>query len=117
MRGKELRAVLGKNLKIFRACRGMSQAALAEKAEISITFLSDIERGNKWPYMETLINLAAALNIEVYELLMPETKGDRADRNAISRCLDNVLAALRCSVDQSIVQTVGKLRKAYTRKY
>jgi transcriptional regulator with XRE-family HTH domain len=46
----------------------LSQADLAEKAGISITFLSDIERGNKWPYPDTLSNLAQALDAPVYEL-------------------------------------------------
>ena len=116
MKGKELRAALGRNLKLFRGRKGMSQAALAEKASISVTFLSDIERGNKWPYMETLINIAIALNVEVYELLMPETGENKAVRTAVCRCLDNVLSAVRSSVDSSIVSAIGKIRKAYDKK-
>jgi transcriptional regulator with XRE-family HTH domain len=38
---------------------------LAEKADISIPFLSEIERGNKWPYPDTLSKLAKALKIEL----------------------------------------------------
>jgi ribosome-binding protein aMBF1 (putative translation factor) len=35
------------HIKLFRFYRALSQADLAEKAGISITFLSDIERDNK----------------------------------------------------------------------
>jgi transcriptional regulator with XRE-family HTH domain len=91
----------------------MSQAALDENAGISITFLSDIERSNKWPHMETLINIAEALNVEVYELLKPETKVDQAIQTAVHRYMDNVLSAVRSSVDKTIVTSIGKLRKAY----
>jgi transcriptional regulator with XRE-family HTH domain len=68
MGGKELRALLSMNIKLLRNRRGWSQATLAGNSGISIPFLSDIERGNKWPYPETLTNLAKALDIEVFEL-------------------------------------------------
>ncbi|MDR1074380.1 MAG: helix-turn-helix domain-containing protein [Treponema sp.] len=68
MSGKEVRDALGSNIKLFRFHRELSQADLAGEAGISITFLSDIERGNKWPYPDTLSNLAQALKVPVYEL-------------------------------------------------
>jgi transcriptional regulator with XRE-family HTH domain len=37
-----------------------------------VVFLSDVERANKWPYLDTLVRLANALNVEAYELLKPE---------------------------------------------
>jgi transcriptional regulator with XRE-family HTH domain len=91
----------------------MSQAALAEKAEISIPFLSDIERGNKWPYMDTLIRLAAALDIEAYELLKPLEAGSDEMDEAIEKCLDTVSSALRQSIDQTITQTLERIREGY----
>jgi transcriptional regulator with XRE-family HTH domain len=48
------------------------RAELAKKANISVTFLSDIERGNKWPYPETLANPANALDIPVSVLFAPK---------------------------------------------
>jgi transcriptional regulator with XRE-family HTH domain len=47
--GQEIKAILGKNIKFIRNQRQYSQEILAEKAEISITFLSNIERGLKFP--------------------------------------------------------------------
>ncbi|MDR1031000.1 MAG: helix-turn-helix domain-containing protein [Treponema sp.] len=65
---QELKDALGKNIKFFRFRRQFSQANLAEKADISVTFLSNIERGNNFPQAGTLCNLAQALNVEVWEL-------------------------------------------------
>jgi transcriptional regulator with XRE-family HTH domain len=65
---QELKDCLGKNIKIFRSRKQLSQADLAEKADISITFLSNIERGNNFPQAGTLCNLAKALETEVWEL-------------------------------------------------
>jgi transcriptional regulator with XRE-family HTH domain len=65
MDGNTLRTVLGDNIKRYRASQGLSQEKLAERAEISTSFLSAIETGRKWPYPETLASLADAMGITV----------------------------------------------------
>ena len=72
MTEKNLRAILSQNIRRFRGYRKLSQADLAEKVNISIPFLSDIENGKKWLSPSTLVKMADALSIEVYELLKPE---------------------------------------------
>lgn len=71
MTGADVRNILGKRLKILRREKGLSQAQLAEKADISVPFLSSIERGTKWPYPETLAKLADALDADVGALFSP----------------------------------------------
>jgi len=78
MEGQELKKTLGKNIKFFRFRRQFSQADLAEKANISITFLSNLERGNNYPKPGTLCNLAAALDIQVWELFKGEGTSEEA---------------------------------------
>jgi transcriptional regulator with XRE-family HTH domain len=68
MEEQELKENLGKNIKFFRSLKGLSQANLAEKAGISVTFLSNIERGNNFPLPKTLCSLAKTLDLEVFEL-------------------------------------------------
>jgi transcriptional regulator with XRE-family HTH domain len=68
MDGQAIKSTLGKNIKIFRARRGLSQADLAEKADISIPFLSNIERGIKYPQPNMLAKIANSLGVEVNEL-------------------------------------------------
>jgi len=68
MGGQAIKDALGKTIKFLRFRRGLSQADLAEKADISITFLSTIERGIKFPQPDILSKLAKALDVEVFEL-------------------------------------------------
>ena len=68
MNGQEIKATLGKNIKFIRNNRQYSQALLAEKANISITFLSTIERGLKFPKPSVLGQIAEGLGVEVSEL-------------------------------------------------
>jgi transcriptional regulator with XRE-family HTH domain len=106
MTGTELRAVLSKRIKLFRNSRGWSQADLAEKAEISITFLSDIERGNKWPHPDTLTNLARALDIEVYKFFTPEEPVSDEVKEAVSQFSKDLSA--------QFVQAMNRITKRYT---
>jgi len=68
----DLRIILSQNLKRFRSYRKLSQAEFAEKIDISVPFLSDIENAKKWVSPATLAKMANALNIGAYELLKPE---------------------------------------------
>jgi transcriptional regulator with XRE-family HTH domain len=72
MKEQDLKGILGKNIKVFRSHKQLSQADLAEKTGISITFLSNIERGNNFPLAGTLCSLAKVRGVEVFELF----KGD-----------------------------------------
>jgi transcriptional regulator with XRE-family HTH domain len=68
MDGEEIKVALGQNIKNLRAHRRYSQAELAEKADISIIYLSNIERGKKFPKPAILSQIAEELQVEVYEL-------------------------------------------------
>ncbi|GHV89412.1 hypothetical protein AGMMS50267_17720 [Spirochaetia bacterium] len=113
MRENHVRRTLSDNIRFFRSRLAFSQAVLAEKADISIPFLSQIERGNKWPYPDTLFRIACALNIEVYELFKPDA-GPTLDKPAdIDQWLDDVLLALRQSVNKSMTHSIERIRKSY----
>lgn len=61
---------IGARIKYHRTQKGLSRADLAEKANISIPHMSSIERGDKSPSLEFLINIANALEISEDELLV-----------------------------------------------
>ena len=64
----ELKQVFGHNVSTFRERRGWTQELFAEKAGISKNSVSDMESGHKFVRADTLVSLAMALEIEVYEL-------------------------------------------------
>ena len=67
----ELRRILAKNLKEHRKTLGLSQEKLAEMANISWQTVNSIECHRTWVSDMTLENLADALKIETYQLLLP----------------------------------------------
>ena len=90
----ELRDTLAMNIKTLRSCRNWTQADLAEKTGLSIVFLSDIERGNKWPYLDTMLRIANAFKIEVFELLKPYNTPDPEIASAIAKLNEEVNSIL-----------------------
>jgi transcriptional regulator with XRE-family HTH domain len=63
-----LRIKFGKNLRRLRRQKDFTQEQLAEATEISVEFLSNIERGINAPSFETLEKLSKVLNVSVKEL-------------------------------------------------
>jgi transcriptional regulator with XRE-family HTH domain len=85
MEGKELRDLLSGNIRALRHDKGWSQAELAEKAGVSIPFLSQIEMGNKWPHPDSLAKIGEALNVQIYELFRGENEMMNDVRAVISK--------------------------------
>jgi len=85
MEEQELKKTLGKNIKFLRFRRRLSQLDLAEESFISVTFLSNIERGNNFPQAGTLCNLAKALRVEVWELFKGEGAADYQEKAIVDR--------------------------------
>ena len=68
----ELKEIFGRNVKIRRFRKGLSQEQLADKANVSKNTISVIESGQKFVHAKTLILLANTLDTEVYELFKPD---------------------------------------------
>jgi transcriptional regulator with XRE-family HTH domain len=94
MTENELRAVVQTNIKRYRDYRQWTQAQLAEKLDISINFLSDIENGKKWISPATMVKFAAVLNIEPYELFKPADAVPPTVSTLFSKYNDEVVLAV-----------------------
>ncbi len=63
---------LGKKLREARNKAGLTQEALAEKADIGVMYLGEIERGVKMPSMKIFIKIIIALDISADYVLRDE---------------------------------------------
>lgn len=61
--------VFSSNVRFYRMKLKLSQEALAEKANLHRTYISDIERSQRNVSLENIYNIAVALEIEPYMLL------------------------------------------------
>jgi transcriptional regulator with XRE-family HTH domain len=111
---KDVRALLSANLKFQRKRKGWSQADLAEQAGISVTFLSTIERGVKWPYPETLASLAEALKIDICALFAEVDQPEFVtDTLPVAKLLDDIAFSIDKAVSQAVHQSLERIKRRY----
>ena len=70
----DILAVFASNIKKYRKESALSQEALADKAGLHRTYISDIERCKRSISLENVQKLAIALNVETYKLFIQEGK-------------------------------------------
>jgi transcriptional regulator with XRE-family HTH domain len=70
----DLRDVFATNLRRLRHAKGISQDDLAYEAEVSRSYLSQIEKGSFYASLKIVGKLADALGVEPAELLRLPTK-------------------------------------------
>jgi transcriptional regulator with XRE-family HTH domain len=72
---KSLVPEIGKILRLFREKLGKNQGEVAQKAGISTSMLSQIERGGVAPSIDTLIAVCAALDMDAADLFRRVSPG------------------------------------------
>jgi len=105
-----IRDILAYNMKENRKKCSLSQAKLAEKANVTTQYIAMIEVSRKFPTPEMLDRLAKALEIETYQLFtVPPSPDDVMEqlRMSIVKDIDQVIAD---AVKKAIAENLGKVK-------
>lgn len=73
----KLRKLFAKNVRLARIHKGLSQEALALKADLDRTFVGTLERGMRNISIDNIELLAKAVGIPAHELLNPKLAQER----------------------------------------
>ena len=76
----DLREVFAINLRRLRHAKGLSQDDLAYEAEVSRSYLSQLEKGAFYASLKILEKLAKVLDVEAAELLRSPKSRKKSDR-------------------------------------
>jgi transcriptional regulator with XRE-family HTH domain len=98
-----IREILAKNLKENRRKRSLSQAKLAELADLSTQYVAMIELSRKFPTPETLERLAAAFGIETHELFAVSSTPE----GALERLHKEVLTDIERVVGEAVERAIA----------
>ena len=63
-------SLLGERVSTLRKEKGLTQSKLAEEAEISNNYISNIENSHSIPSLETLVKICVALEVTPNDLLI-----------------------------------------------
>jgi len=67
--GKREGEIFGQTLRLLRTKRGWTQEDLADAAELTATYVGQVERGDKVPSLTVILKLSRALSVAPGELL------------------------------------------------
>jgi DNA-binding XRE family transcriptional regulator len=98
---EKLRKTLSVNLKQYRAKMGISQEKLAETVGLSDQTINDIEGCRTWVSDKTIVKIALALQVEVYQLMYPKTE---AEKLFPIRLPADILQELRSNLEKDIAR-------------
>jgi len=68
---EKIRQILAQNIKKLRESLGLTQENLAEKTDLSVQTINTIEGCRMWISDKSITRLANALNVEIFQLFMP----------------------------------------------
>jgi len=105
-----LRDILASNLKENRKKHGISQAKLAEKANITTQYIAMIEVSRKFPTPEMLDRIAKALDIEAYELFVVKPSPEGAMELLHDTLVGNIERIVGEAVEKAVADKFEKIR-------
>jgi len=101
---EKIKETFARNLRENRRNCGLTQAQLAEKAEVSTHYIALIELARNIPKVETIERLAKALNVEVYELFIAPLSPDMEMKKAHKAIIAELKDIVKESVDEAFEQ-------------
>ena len=101
----ELQKILLNNLKEARKRLGYSQMKLAELANVSTSFIAEIERGNKFPSSTNILKISKVLGMKPYQLFLDE--GDVSEWDKY-KTLSTIMVELKNRINMDIEDLIKK---------
>ena len=94
---------MGNRIKEIRKRNGLTQEQLAERLDLSVDFVGQIERGLKLPSMQVFIRLVEVLNVSADYLLRDSVStGQLFGDNAIGRKIEKLEPKQRIALEALI---------------
>lgn len=106
------KVILGSRIRTERKSRKLTLEKLAEKADIGLVYLGEIERGVKMPSLNTFIKLVNALDISADVLIYDETKsGKYYLSDELAKAMQELTPEQYSAVSQITMTAIEQIKK------
>jgi len=96
-----VKSVFGKNLKLYRKAKKLSQDQLSDKVDISVKHLSSIERGLTFVSADLLEKLSISVGVPVFYFFVNEK--DLFFNEAMLNTIDRI-------IEKNLVKTIEEIK-------
>lgn len=91
---------MGRRIRVIRESKKITREELAEKVDLSVTFITDIEYGNKCPSVKSLYLLCQALESKADYVLGGVKYDADEEEEAAELCREIIGILKKCDIDQ-----------------
>lgn len=102
-----IKSIFGRNLKVYRNAKNLSQEQLSEKAGISVKHLSSIERGLTFVSAGLLEKLAISIEIPAFYFFVNEKE---------VFCNDAMLNTIDQIIEKNLLKTINDIKSDIRQK-
>jgi len=106
----ELQARVIDNIRSLRKKAGLSQEKLADKADISRQMMNDIEGRKRWLTKGTLVKLANALRVDVYELFIPNAQENEITKDIYDVITKKLITQVKEAVNKALEELQNNIQ-------
>lgn len=108
---------LGEQIRTIRKARGLTQIELAERANMNVTYVGDVERAKENISINKLILLAGALEVPLSELIKPVDGSNLSSKDKSMLLIQEKLYQLDESSLATISEWIDFMLYKKTKKY
>ena len=101
---------LGQRIRKYRKQKGYTLEQLAERLDVSTTFIGQIERASGKPSLETLVRIANALDVSADALLFDDL-GERSGVSHFLKRVDELTASFTPREKALVLQSIETLKE------
>ena len=102
--------MLGQRIRACRKSKKYTLEQLAEKLDVSTTFIGQIERATGKPSLETLVKIASVLEVSTDELLF-EDIGEKAGNSHFLKKVDELTASFTQKEKNIVLKNIELLKE------
>ncbi|MFO0604543.1 MAG: helix-turn-helix transcriptional regulator [Polyangiales bacterium] len=108
-------ARFGERLRALRTAASLTQAELAERADLDVSYVSQLERGLRDPSLSSIEAVAGALGLSVAQFFDDAAAAAGAARDAQARAIAQELSSLDEESRRDFVEILRRFRAALER--
>ncbi len=102
--------LLGQRIRMYRKERKYTLEKLAEKLDVSTTFIGQIERASGKPSLETLVKIASALEVSTDALLF-DGLGEKAGSSHFLKRVDELTSSFTQKEKTVVLKSIELLKE------
>ena len=110
LQAQDFQNLLAKNIRAARERLGISQMKLAERAELSVSFMNDVERARRWVGAKALARLGDVLHLRPNQFFLDDWDSSTDTHAMLSEMQRELREAVGSDIERVVMRYASQRR-------